>query len=341
MKKLIIVFTVILSLLWQGASSQNLIVVQNGGNAAFYTNLDAGISDAMNGDTLYIPGGIFNITVSISKCLHIIGVGHNFDTTSAAYPTYIFGEMQLDSGASNGSINGVYIPSNVNIRGNVNNYRFDRCRIGGINSASWDAGNASWIRFPISNVIFTENIIGNIFFGGGQFNSFCNNIMGQIKDMGNNNIYKNNIFLVGYAIWVYEISITNSTFENNIFFTPYTFWNSSLGAVFAYNTFNNNIFLQNINFPYNNTNFGYNNFVNQNPSSIFVNQNTQDYHLQSSCPGKNAGTDGTDIGIYGGIFPWKDGGLPSNPHILSKIISSSTDSTGNLNVNIKVAAQDH
>jgi hypothetical protein len=110
--------------------------------------------------------------------------------------------------------------------------------------------------------------------------------------------------------------------------------------------FNNNLFVQNINFPIG-TNLGSNNIVNQNPSSIFINQSgttynyEQNYHLQPTCPGKNAGTDGTDIGVYGGMFPWKDGSLPPNPHVQYKNIQQSTDQNGNLNVNIKVAAQDH
>ena len=64
------------------------------------------------------------------------------------------------------------------------------------------------------------------------------------------------------------------------------------------------------------------------------------FHLRPGCLGKNAGTDGTDLGIYGGSFPWKNGSLPPNPHIQTKNISSATDPIGNLNVNIKVKAQE-
>jgi len=31
-----------------------------------------------------------------------------------------------------------------------------------------------------------------------------------------------------------------------------------------------------------------------------------DYHLNQGSPGKNAGTDGNDIGIYGGTYPYTD-----------------------------------
>lgn len=66
-----------------------------------------------------------------------------------------------------------------------------------------------------------------------------------------------------------------------------------------------------------------------------------DFNLQIQSPGINAGTDGTDIGIYGGAFPWKEGSIPINPHIQTKTISSTTDPSGNLPVNIKVMTQIH
>lgn len=34
-----------------------------------------------------------------------------------------------------------------------------------------------------------------------------------------------------------------------------------------------------------------------------------DFHLQAGSPAIAAGTDGTDLGIYGGTTPWKDGGI--------------------------------
>ena len=55
--------------------------------------------------------------------------------------------------------------------------------------------------------------------------------------------------------------------------------------------------------------------------------------------GHNAGNDGTDVGIYGTSTPYKDGGIPFNPHIQSASIINSPDGSGNLRVNIKVAAQ--
>ena len=86
------------------------------------------------------------------------------------------------------------------------------------------------------------------------------------------------------------------------------------------------------------------NFNNVAPADIFINQNgnsfnySHNYHLQN--PSTYMGTDATQCGIYGGIYPYKEAAIPSNPHIREKIISNITDINGNINVNIKVAAQD-
>jgi hypothetical protein len=67
---------------------------------------------------------------------------------------------------------------------------------------------------------------------------------------------------------------------------------------------------------------------------------SNNYHLKNGCIGLNAGTDGHDVGVYGGIFPWKDGSVPHNPHVIFKNISGYTDPNGNLQLNIKVKAQE-
>lgn len=65
------------------------------------------------------------------------------------------------------------------------------------------------------------------------------------------------------------------------------------------------------------------------------------FRIRSNLPYFNGGTDGTQLGIYGGSFPWKDGSVPFNPHIQFKNIPNATDAFGNLPINIRVAAQEN
>ena len=85
-----IIFSCLTILLTTNISyAQNLIAIQNGNNHAFYTTLDSAITQSQNGDTIYIPGGGYPLTVPINKPLHIYGVGHNPDSSVATNYTII------------------------------------------------------------------------------------------------------------------------------------------------------------------------------------------------------------------------------------------------------------
>lgn len=327
------------------SQAQNLIAVQNGGAPVFFQQVDSAIVHSHDGDTIYIPGGSWILSNPINKRLDIIGVGHNPDSTGITLPTTLIGNLTLIAGSSNGSLMGVYLQGMVNGSSDpVDSYTVLRCRItGGICSYSSQ-----------SNLTFTENIIS------GQIRSFLAN------SSATNCSFYNNIICESFIVEPY-MAFTNSTFRNNIFLPQLTNWNY-LPIVTKYSLVANNIFLStnglsviegisnstvknNLYVTYfsfdNTTNIGSNNIFYQSRSSIFIIQTgntfnyTHNYSLQESCPGKGTGTDGTDIGIYGGSFPWKDGSLPLNPHFQSATISPTTDSDGNLNVQFKVAAQDN
>lgn len=350
MKKITLIIAVVFTLLIQMANSQNLIAVQNGGTTTFYTDINAAITGALAGDTIYLPGGSFTILNSISKPIHIVGVGHDPDSTNATNYTYLngssypAGSLQLTSGASGGSISGVLIPSTFLLgdgNGCATNYKIYRCKIKQMASMQ----SNTWQCSP-SNISIIECIIDYIGFPSASNLLIYNNILISLSGIGSNNVVRNNVFLsASTPLSTSYYFIVSSYFENNIFIgSPFIYYYSN---TFNNNVFNNNIFVENVTFPYQGTsNIGINNIINQSPNSIFVNQTGNsfsydlDYHLQPNSPGKNAGTDGTDIGIYGGAFPWKEGSLPPNPHLQSKVVSNTTDQSGNLNVNIKVAAQD-
>jgi len=345
------IFLIVISL-WTSiaVNAQNLIAVHNNNSPSFYSSLDSAMNHANNGDTIYLPGGSFTFNGPISKQLHIVGVGYNPSTTNATNYTYLCvnayqNSIHLLPGASDGSISGVVIPGTLflgSYTGCVTSYFISRCKIESIYSRE----EYAWACNP-ANVTITECIISSIGFQGGENIRLFNNILGSIGGLGNNSVIKNNIFLSNtYSIAFASYgSITNSRFENNIFLSTelvYSFYSN----LFSNNTFNNNLFTQNISFPYQNTtSIGINNIIDQSQSSIFINQSgsnfsfSNDYHLKSTCPGKNAGRDGTDIGIYGGAYPWKDGSIPFNPHFRSILVNSSTEPNGNLNVNIQVEAQ--
>lgn len=328
-----------LSLFCFASHAQNLITVQNGNTPAFYSSLDSAILHSQNGDTIYLPGGTFPLNVSINKRLHIIGVGHNPDSTLATGKTQINGNLSLINEASNGSCIGVIISAQIISGANISNYLVKRCHVSGGLSIEFTGINWSFIENIIQGGIWnTNNPASNCFF----FNNIINAFTSYAGNGFTSSVFKNNIFLYpGYCNYgcVAPIKADASIFENNIFISlSYTL------SLVTNSALNNNLFVEHN--PGCSECWGSNNIETQPQSSIFVNQTgnsfsyDHDYHLQATCPGKNAGKDGTDIGIYGGAFPWKEGSVPPNPHIQFQDVSAGTDQNGNLNVNIKVSAQD-
>ncbi|MBS1751034.1 MAG: hypothetical protein JST63_14125 [Bacteroidetes bacterium] len=323
--------------------AQNLISVQNGSLPSFYTTIDLAITQAQNGDTIYVPGGNFPLSVPINKRIHLLGVGHNPDSTSATNFTFVTGTLTLQSGAKGGEISGLYLLNDIILGGNgfdsVNNYSISRCNFNNLSNP----GN------PCTNILINENVVrGTIGLGNITNHVLFNNIINGVVSTTNATL-SNNIFFS-------TISCQNCLIQNNILIAipSMHYYGCSPNCCISGNSvFQNNLFVEDI--P---TNYGTfanlcptiiwnNNIFNQSINSIFINQSgntfnySHNYHLQLSSAGHNSGTDGADVGIYGGSSPWKEGSVPFNPHVQFKNISGSTTPNGNLPINIKVAAQDH
>ena len=164
----------------------------------------------------------------------------------------------------------------------------------------------------MSSVIFSNNIITQT--TNNQFNT-------TVSAMA----ITNNIFIGGTdkpGSRFISGRLTDATVTNNIFYgtTP-----DSNGSPFERNSFLNNISFGTSNDALPPTGSGVGNTGSGNQVSVdpkFVNAPyavvyaaTMDFTLQPTSPGKNAGTDGTDIGITGGAYPVTSGNfLLKTPH---------------------------
>ena len=154
-----------------------------------------------------------------------------------------------------------------------------------------------------------------------------NNLCYGISLLINSHIYNN----VTSSYWL--SGLTECVVENN-------FIGASLSSC-SNCSFNNNAFTTDFTFPVG-SNTGSKNLMNQTTQQTFeVNDLSlpKNLRIRTTSPCKNAGTDGTDIGIFGGPAPYKPGAVPFNPHITQSAISAQTDKDGNLKVNIQVSAQ--
>lgn len=293
-------------------------------------------NQAVSGDTIYLPGGGFTAPSSVNKQLMVYGAGHSIDSTLATGKTFWNGNLNFGIDADNFSIEGVEITGNVTFPANgvVDYVSISRCKInGGINITGS-------LTTPSNNLLLKNNVITqNIDFENAQNTLVVNNIIDRGVYRSRGNSFFNNIFLGRSNGGYYEHfgDCDNNLIYNNIFYTP-----ASYGESGNNNTFKNNLYTASPGLGTNPTVSG--NFLNVVSTSIFENVNstvfsyTDNYHLQNAA--SYVGTDGTEIGIYGGTFYiYKEGAVPSNPHIRVQEIAPQT-TNGMLNVKIKVAAQD-
>lgn len=309
-----------------------LLKKANGQQQAFYGNqpvIDA-YAASSHEDTIYVPGGSFVFPAVIDKRLAIYGAGHYPDSTAATEKTVIANAFSIDSNADSLHLEGMEFTDNINIGSNVNYLTFKRNNF----------QNITFGTLPVSsNSRFEGNVIRgtfNILYAANTM--LVNNILvGQLIYAKNGDVVRNNILMpVSYPI----NQCSYALFENNIFVTPNpSFIPSQLNE---YNTFSNNVFTMS---PAWSLNPNYNNYINADAALLFTNQTgysfsyTHNYHLQN--PGTYVGADATQCGIYGGLFGYKEGGVPVNPHIRQKTIAGTTDVDGKLNVQITVAAQNN
>ena len=304
------------------------------GVSAFQNAYTASVS----GDTIYLPGGSFNMPATIDKRLTVYGAGHYPDSTQATVKTFINGNMTLAENADYFYLDGVDISGIINFAYNaaVDGVVITRCKF--ISSSIQGTRTTN----PSNNLSFINNVItGSLDLSNGVNILVANNIIATGISGTQGNVISNNIFLTRLGNGYYEnVRGDNNLISNNIFLL-----HGSYGMVYNSqgNQFYNNLLA------FATPNYGTNPIKNSNyedilPADVFVNQSgttfdyTHDYHLQA--PTTYVGTDATQVGIYGGTFPYKEGAVPPNPHIQEQTIAP-TATNGQLNVHIKAAAQNN
>ena len=304
------------------------------GASAFINAYDASAS----GDTIYLPGGSFNPPAEFAKMLSIIGAGHYADSSVVTAKTFINGNIVLREDADYCLFEGVHITGTFST---ANNEAVDYLTV---KSSSID-GNISFqgdLSNPSKNISFIRCVVRHCNLGNAQNVYFANSIISNgslTKSSGN--LFENNIILrsPSHSTFVF-VDGGNNTIKNNVIKTfDYTSHISNGTG----NTYYNNLFVSSG--PLLGANaVASGNYLGVEPDGIFVNQTgvtfnySHDYHLKQ--PEVWTGTDNTQIGIYGGTFPYKEGAIPSNPHFQEENIAP-TATGGQLNVQIKAAAQDN
>ena len=313
--------------------AQKSVVVQQGDTPHVFDNLPEAIDFASDGDQVYISGGSFDLdgTLTIDKQLEIYGVGYKDESVESTGRTHLVGVLQFNSGSSGSLLHGFYLTANIafSSEDTLSSITISRCSFNSLFAGS------------LQNSIFQENEIRSDNNGQESDNIlFVKNILRRKNFNYQNSIFRNNFFvyIYNYSGSNYSTlraihSIINCNFESNIFRGTYV--DNYLGSLASNSTFSHNWFQGNVQSGVVGTNVTVDNFGGYD-DSFFVDYPNKDYHLSENSPGSNAGSDGTDVGIYGTSEPFKENALPVNPHIVSKLFSIEDNV---LQINIEVEAQ--
>lgn len=336
---------------------------------AQFTTFDAAQTASAAGDTIYLYGSPFNYgDITIRKRLVVMGAGYGpnnqFGQPTRVNTIYFFRDTSTDPSGS--VITGLFINGEIRQSGTLatNNITIFRNWVGGTvllhlsgsqlssgfviynNIISTISGSANFRTDPSStNILIANNIIRNAIT---TLNSNTVLIDHNIF-LGSNNLYRiynaiisNNIFVRSSGN-IFNDQVVFCTFSKNISLQ------STIGPASQYSP--PDIFEATYTGAGGGSNSGGGNLVGTNPLFVNVPNNdtynaTYNYRLQASSPGKNYATDGTDVGIYGGSYPFPSGGNPGSgfdtspmppiPQVISVNIQNATIApNGTLNVQVQ------
>ena len=290
------------------------------------------LRDAMNaaasGDVINLSGGAFQ-AVDITKAVTLYGTG--FDDV---LPTYINNDFTINIPSDDTNqmlMEGVGCSGNIALQGSFNSPFFFKCKFSGSINYNDDAN--------IKNAMFADCKIQNSFTLRGtstvQFvNSYICCFMNMQENLGatfaNCVIYPNN----GGAN---PGSITNSMLLNSIIYVTNFGWGDVRlpASTTAMNC---------ISIGYGNL-FGNNQSNTGNRSATYAElfqdfngtySESQQFELTDEAKTNFFGTDGTEVGMHGGLLPYNS--TPSYPQITKMKVANRATADGKLSVEIEVSA---
>ncbi len=359
-KKSLLIITILICLSITIQAQTIHIVDNNQGAGAQYTSVQAAVDAATAGDIIYIqpsPNAYGNI--QMTKPLSIYGIGHRPELNNgqrATVSNILFRYADASGSKISGLlINGIYLDNTTYnnhdiiitnneirlIQGNSTTNRANNVIISGnfLNRFGPTIDNNNSQNWVISNNIVQQNETNGVgWYSFWKFNSTT--------------IFNNNIILTrqngdaNQSIQLFN-ACSGTQISNNIFLFPGTgVENMDLGGNSALNFQNNLTYSYNAVFG---ALSGTNNIDDTDPLFVAFNPNVglnsinNDFNLQAASLANNAGTDGFDLGVFNGNFPFSMRGYPTElPYLTDFVIFNNIISAGTtLNVNVKANANNN
>lgn len=322
MKKFIVLFVAVMAMFATTAKAQSSLLAtlnHEGTISTFYgTNaLQQAHAAAADGDVITLSSGTFQ-SVNITKAVTLRGAGMVLDAATQTEPTVLANDFTID------------IPDETTQRLTIEGiYTNQMVRINKLKNAMFLKDRFRYFAFPGSaygkDLTFIHCRITERYNGTDYSNNsavFQNCI---VRDMhGNNYIFNNCLFLEAN-----NLHCGNSEYRNCIILGSNNANSSS--------TYYNNLYCKyssKVNFDVtNNTNVEVAE-DNEAIKNLFGNSDDNEYKLTEAAKALIKGTDGTEVGIYGGSLPYDP--TPTNPQISKFNVAAKTTADGKLSVDIEV-----
>ena len=282
------------------------------GSSAFKQAMEV----AANGDIVTLAGGRYE-AAKITKAITIRGAGIEEDATTGAFPTRISGDIQIDvdENATNTLEMEGIDAYNITYYNTLERAHFNKCTISGFSYFNTFAAIKS---LTCVNCKITNRAL----LSDGSFATYVNCTVACPTGSAE---FMNCVITGSFS------GISNSLFTNCIFgscfpysFTPLNSTNVATNCVAWGNVFEN-------------INQSTNVILSDDEYNALFKSGTF-YELTDEAKSLYVGSDGKEVGIYGGNFPF-DVRIPS-PQITKCNVAAKTTADGKLSVDIEVKAAD-
>lgn len=320
-RKLLTIITLAAALCAEAQTSQIATLLHDGQLTNFYSGsaLIQAYEAAVDGDVITLSSGMFNAT-DIKKNITIRGAGMGLvEAGDNTLPTVINGRFTIECPTMpihRLIMEGIATNAAVNLN-KADNMMAQKCQFDEIRS------NDSYPANEIKNIIFLQCYIKNHYSSTISSLNFINCVITNIYT------HTNTTFFCGFnncqiGTGKQRIDLSNSEVSNSVILGP---TNSTSKPQIGQSCSVNNCLIYNYYYSYSN---GSNKFV-ESPEEIF----TEEGYYQLTDEAKAfLGTDGKEVGIYGGTLPFDT--TPSNPQITKFNVSPKTTADGKLSVDIEV-----
>lgn len=307
--------------------AQNTLVatLTHGENVTMYYGTYA-LRDAHNaavsGDVINLSGGAFQ-AVTISKAVTLRGTG-----IDAQDPTFIINDCYINVGGTGRlSMEGIRFTGDLNINGTFENPNFLKCEFARVNFASYNTTE-------IKNAMFVDCKFTD------EFRTFSNNkstmqFINCFIDWFSNDLSREYGASFINCIVRDPDYVHASQFINCIFYTNDYAHNHISSSSIA----NNCVAVKFTDFFQNSqANSGcktVSNFTDLFKTFTGTYSDSETFELTDAAKTKFLGTDGTQVGMYGGFLPYTS--TPSYPQITKMNVANKTTADGKLSVEIEVS----